>query len=198
MNYLAHAYLSFEDPDVLAGNMMSDYVKGKTQYDYSTAVHIGIRLHRAIDAFTDNHPATRNIAELFKPHYKRYGAAFADIVYDYFLANDAQQFETAAALEAFAQRTYAALSLPQQQYPTKFSNILPYMISQNWLYHYRYEDGIQKSFAGMVRRAAYLTESDTAFAIFKEHKTYLGEQYEVFFPNVKKFAIHTLQQLLEH
>lgn len=198
MNYLAHAYLSFEDPDVLAGNMMSDYVKGKTQYDYTPAVQIGIRLHRAIDAFTDHHPATHNIAELFKPHYKRYAAAFADIVYDYFLANDVQQFPTPAVLEAFAQRTYAALNLPQQQYPPKFSNVLPFMVSQNWLYHYRSEDGIQKSFAGMVRRAAYLTESDTAFAIFKENKIYLGEQYELFFPNVKKFAIHTLRQLSEH
>ena len=29
MNYLAHAYLSFGDPDILAGNMISDFVKGK-------------------------------------------------------------------------------------------------------------------------------------------------------------------------
>jgi acyl carrier protein phosphodiesterase len=29
MNYLAHAYLSFGEPDILAGNMISDFVKGK-------------------------------------------------------------------------------------------------------------------------------------------------------------------------
>jgi acyl carrier protein phosphodiesterase len=80
MNYLAHAYLSFEDTDVLAGNMMSDYVKGKTQYNYPPAVQRGIRLHRAIDAFTDQHEATRNIAALFKPHYRLYAGAFTDIV----------------------------------------------------------------------------------------------------------------------
>jgi len=198
MNYLAHAYLSFEDADVLAGNMMSDYVKGKTQYNYRPTVQIGIRLHRAIDEYTDQHPATRNIAALFKPHYRLYAGAFADIVYDYFLANDAGIFETAEVLESFAQRTYAALHSPTQEYPPKFASMLPYMVSQNWLYHYRYEDGIQKSLAGMVRRAAYISDSNTAFAIFKEYKNYIQEQYEAFFPNVKKFAIHTLQQLSEH
>jgi len=50
----------------------------------------------------------------------------------------------------------------------------------------------------MVRRAIYLNESDIAFNIFKENKPYIQEQYEAFFPNVKKFAIHTLQQLSEH
>ena len=29
MNYLAHAYLSFGDPGILTGNMISDFVKGK-------------------------------------------------------------------------------------------------------------------------------------------------------------------------
>ena len=69
------------------------------------------------------------------------------------------------------------------------------MMEQNWLYHYRSNEGIQKSMAGMVRRAAYLTESELAFNTFLQHKAYIREQYDIFFPNVKKFAVHTLQQL---
>jgi acyl carrier protein phosphodiesterase len=33
MNYLAHAYLSFNDPEILVGNMISDFVKGKKKFD---------------------------------------------------------------------------------------------------------------------------------------------------------------------
>ncbi len=51
MNYLAHAYLSFHDPEVLVGNMISDFVKGKKQYDYPDGIQKGIRLHRIIDLF---------------------------------------------------------------------------------------------------------------------------------------------------
>jgi acyl carrier protein phosphodiesterase len=29
MNYLAHAVLSFQQPDILTGNMISDFVKGR-------------------------------------------------------------------------------------------------------------------------------------------------------------------------
>ena len=38
MNYLAHAYLSFGDPDVLTGNMISDFVKGKKSTPVIVAV----------------------------------------------------------------------------------------------------------------------------------------------------------------
>jgi len=52
MNYLAHAYLSFNEPELLLGNMVSDYVKGKKQFDFPKRMQAGIRLHRAIDEFT--------------------------------------------------------------------------------------------------------------------------------------------------
>ena len=55
MNFLAHAYLSFNDPDVLMGNMMADAVRGKQADEYPDKIRNGILLHRRIDAFTDQH-----------------------------------------------------------------------------------------------------------------------------------------------
>lgn len=65
MNYLAHAYFSFDHPQILTGNMISDFVKGRKQYDYPESIQQGIRLHRAIDAFTDEHPVTRELKKSF-------------------------------------------------------------------------------------------------------------------------------------
>ena len=70
MNYLAHAYLSFGQPAILTGNMISDYVKGKKKFDYPPEILRGINLHRSIDQFTDNHPATREAKEVFRPAYR--------------------------------------------------------------------------------------------------------------------------------
>ncbi|MFX4431684.1 hypothetical protein ABTA78_19410, partial [Acinetobacter baumannii] len=67
MNYLAHAYYSFEDPDILLGNMISDYIKGSKQYTFPKEVQAGIRLHRQIDSFTDAHAATKEIKKIFAP-----------------------------------------------------------------------------------------------------------------------------------
>ena len=72
--------------------MISDFVKGKKQFDYEFLVQKGIQLHRSIDSFTDEHPATKEMKKVFKPAYGLYAGAFADIVYDYFLANDKNEF----------------------------------------------------------------------------------------------------------
>lgn len=195
MNYLAHAYLSFNQPDILAGNMINDYVKGKKKFDYPEGIQKGMTLHRAIDDFTDHHPATAQAKQFFKADYRLYAGAFVDVLYDHFLANDANEFRHEADLEFFCQATYVRLQNNFELLPQKFQQVLPYMQSQNWLYNYRYIEGIDKSFQGLVRRAAYLSESDTAFEIFNTHYDALQNCYNDFFPALKQFSIYQLNLL---
>ncbi len=193
MNLLAHAWLSFNQPDLLVGNMISDYVKGKSKADYPVEIQKGIMLHRAIDTFTDMHPCTIEAKQFFKPQYRLYAGAFIDVVYDHFLANDLLEFNSTLSLNEFAQSTYQVLQLQQIWLPSPFSKMLPYMISQNWLYHYRFKEGIQKGFGGLVRRAAYLQESEVAFAVFEKEYEHLQSCYTRFFPELKQFAKEWLQ-----
>jgi acyl carrier protein phosphodiesterase len=188
MNYLAHAYLSFNHPQVLVGNIISDYVKGKAQYQYPPLIQSGIQLHRQIDAFTDAHAATKQIKAFFAPHYRLYAGAFADVVYDYYLANNTNYFATPQALQAFAQNTYEALQQQQQYFPQKFAAMFPYMQSQNWLYNYQFTTGIQKSFGGLAKRAAYIPETDTAYQIFLAQQNHFLPIANAFIADVKQFA----------
>ncbi len=196
MNYLAHARLSFDQPHILVGNMISDFIKGKRQFEYPSIVQQGIRLHRAIDNFTDTHPATAQIKLFFRPQYRLYSGAFTDVVYDHFLANDPGEFFTGDDLKQFALSTYGILETNFAILPQQFQTILPYMKEYDWLYNYKNRWGIQKSFAGLVRRSSYLTESDIAFGLFNEHYEAMNQLYHDFYPDVKKFAAHHLQQLL--
>ncbi|MFC4263217.1 ACP phosphodiesterase [Ferruginibacter yonginensis] len=198
MNYLAHAFLSFEHPSILVGNMISDYVKGSAQYSYPIPILAGIKLHRAIDAFTDTHAATQQIKALYKPTYRLYAGAFADVVYDYFLANDVTQFNTEHDLFMFTQQTYTSLEKNTAHFPERFSKMFPYMQQQNWLYHYRFDDGMQKSFGGLARRAAYINETDTAFEIFLQNKATIQQCYDAFFNEIKTFAFHQMHLLLKN
>lgn len=188
MNYLAHAYLSFERPGILVGNMISDFVKGRAKYDYPADIQEGIAVHRAIDEFTDFHPVTQEAKTYFRPQYRLYSGAFVDIVYDHFLANDRLQFAADNDLLNFSVRTYAMLAKYQEHFPFPFSKMFPYMQTQNWLYHYREEQGIANSFEGMVRRAKYLDESKIAFQIFRENYDALRACYQAFFPELKAFV----------
>ena len=195
MNYLAHAYLSFNDPGILTGNMISDFVKGKSKFDYPGQVQKGITLHRLIDEFTDTHPATKIAKEFFRPAYRLYCGAFTDIVYDHFLACDTNEFENILALQEFSQYVYHTLEENFSSLPLRFQNLLPHMKEHDWLFNYQYALGIQKSFGGLVRRAAYLDESSTAFSVFMENYTALKVCYENFFPDLKRFALERFNDL---
>lgn len=194
VNLLAHAYLSFDQPPILVGNMISDYVKGRKKLLYPEQIQRGIALHRAIDAFTDQHDATRAAKEFFRPDYRLYAGACVDVVYDHFLANDTNEFETGAALDRFAKNSYNNLEPYISLMPEKFAAMFPYMQVQNWLYHYRFKYGIEKSFGGLIRRSAYLTDSAPAFAAFEKHYEALHRCYDDFFPEVKQLAIDWLGQ----
>jgi acyl carrier protein phosphodiesterase len=196
MNYLAHAYLSFNKPEILVGNMISDYIKGKKQFDYPSAVQKGIRLHRQIDNYTDTHGATKELKSFFRPQYRLYSGAFADVVYDHFLANDTNEFGNETVLKNFAAATYQMLEPYAGLFPAPFQKMFPYMKEYDWLYNYRYTWTIEKSFGGLVKRAAYLTESKIAFEIFTEHYAAMQICYDAFFPDLKKFTIHQLNESL--
>ena len=196
MNFLAHARLSFYEPPILVGNMISDFVKGKKQFDYPISIQKGIQLHRAIDNYTDTHDATQEAKAFFKPVYRLYAGAFIDVVYDHFLANDVTEFATKADLELFATDSYDSLQDNFAVLPQNFRQLLPYMISQDWFTNYRSTKGLQQSFNGLVRRSKYLTESDQAFEIFTAEYAVLQSCYQAFYPDVKNFAAHHLQELL--
>ena len=196
MNYLAHAYLSFDHDELLIGNMISDFVKGKKQFDFPQAIQKGIKLHRTIDTFTDEHDVTKEAKLFLKPAVGLYSGAFIDVVYDHFLANDKTQF-TDTALKQFAARTYTILQTYHDVLPSSFQVLLPYMIEQNWLYNYKTIWGTQQSFGGIVRRAKYLETSKEAFEAFEKNYIPLQKCYTDFFPSLKEFAAQQLQAIIQ-
>jgi acyl carrier protein phosphodiesterase len=194
LNYLAHAYLSFGDPDILTGNMISDFVKGKKKFDYPDRIQMGIALHRKIDEYTDTHPATRQAKEFLKDAAGLYAGPFVDIIYDHFLALDGYEFEE-GSLAVFAQHTYEQLEIYEKWLPEKIRQFFFYMRTQDWLYHYRSTAGIHRSFQGLCRRAKYIDDAEPVFEAFITHYEALKMAYDFFFPHVKTYAYHELLYL---
>ena len=175
--------------------MISDFVKGKKKFDYPSGIQKGIALHRAIDQFTDQHPATKEAKEFFRPHYRLYSGAFVDVVYDHFLATDKNEFSEGSLLD-FSQHVYVVLGNNSAWFPERFAVMFPFMKKYNWLYNYRTDWGTERSFGGLVRRSAYLEESDTAAQIFQQHYQRFLECYRQFWADMKPFAEKRLNELL--
>lgn len=193
MNFLGHASFSPPNPGVLTGNMISDFVKGRQQYSYPPDMQRGILLHRAIDTYIDAHPAAKAAREPFRAAYRLYAGPMVDVAFDYFVANDPLLFPTDESLLLFSTRTYAALQTQQAWMPERFAGMFVYMQAQNWLYNYRFDAGMRQSFGGLVRRAAYLQDAETAYLIFMAEKPFLQDCYQTFMADFGPwYAAHPL------
>lgn len=175
--------------------MISDFVKGSSRLGFSGNIANGILLHRNIDEFTDGHPVTKKAKQIFRPAYRLYSGPIMDILYDYYLANDASLFSI-ESLASFTRLTYKNLEEHSSSLPQGFIHMFSYMKAQDWLFHYRTKEGIRKSLQGLIRRASYLSESDTAFRLFIEHIDELKQCYDEFFPDVKQFAKQRMKELV--
>jgi acyl carrier protein phosphodiesterase len=195
MNFLAHAYLSFENEPILVGNMISDFVKGKKKFDFPLDIQKGIALHRMIDTYTDSHPSTKAAMRLFKPAAGAYAGPFVDVVYDHFLANDVSAFHAISDLDEFAQRSYAMLAHYSSLLPERFALLLPSMINYNWFLNYRSNNGVQNSFGSIFRRARYLEKNEQVFESFVDNYEALRNCYSEFFPALKDFALTRYNEL---
>lgn len=69
MNYLAHIFLSGSNRKVQLGNFVGDAVKGSSYKNYPPDIAKGIQLHRAIDDYTDHHPAVCEVVHRLQPEF---------------------------------------------------------------------------------------------------------------------------------
>ncbi|HVI48865.1 MAG TPA: ACP phosphodiesterase [Chitinophaga sp.] len=194
MNYLAHAYLSFRNPLLITGNLIADFVKGKKQLaQYDPGIQRGIRLHRAIDVFTDEHPVTAKAKLFFRASSGLYSGVFMDLVYDHFLATDSNRF-TEGSLYTFSHEIYQEIANRAPELPPAFLEMFQYMRQYNWLYNYRTLEGMERAFRGITGRARYLqTPAAVIFAAFTEHYNAFREHYQAFFPQLQAHVENLLQ-----
>ena len=186
MNFLAHSYLSFSE-EQLVGNMIADFVKNRDVARLPESIQKGIKLHRAIDTFTDTHPLIHEAKAPFRPLVRLYSGAFVDVAFDYFLANDTtENFQR--EWQEHSQRVYAVLRQYEEFLPEVFKKVLDKMQQDDWLYNYRNEWGIEYSFRNVVNPAQFLDKTTNVFPAFLANKDFLREKYEIFFPEINSFA----------
>lgn len=141
MNYLAHLHLAENNDAALVGNLLGDFIKGRLDPQLDPRIYQGIKLHRAVDRFTDAHPIHRRSRQRISSRRRRYAGIIVDMAYDHFLARHWSQFRH-DPLETFANRVYAALYRYYAVLTPRLRRVLPCMVRENWLTAYRELDGI--------------------------------------------------------
>jgi acyl carrier protein phosphodiesterase len=108
MNFLAHFHLAWPDDGLVAGGLEGDFLKGPLRGTLPTRIEAGVKLHRAIDAYTDNHPVIRELRCEFPAQLRRYAGILIDLSFDHYLSQHWARF-SAMPLQQFNSDIYRAL-----------------------------------------------------------------------------------------
>jgi acyl carrier protein phosphodiesterase len=187
LNFLAHVFLSGNDDEVMIGNFIADFVKGRKKDDYPPRIKSGIELHRAIDDFTDHHPLTSKSKDRLRHKYHKYSGVIVDIYYDHFLAKDFDKYSL-VPLEEFSAKTYVTISAYTYLLPEKIKGFLPFMIERNWLLNYREIEGIGRTLSGLSRRVNFENRMDEAITELISDYNDFHDDFNGFFPELITFA----------
>lgn len=193
MNYLAHAFLSGNNPKIIIGNMIADAVKGKSVNNYEKDIKKGIQLHRNIDFFTDTHPIVINSKEKLYYKYHKYSNVIIDIFYDHFLSINWQQYST-ENINNVAKNTYRILTLYYEILPARIKKILPFMVTNNWLGNYHDINIIGRALTNMSKKTKYESRMSEAIEDLKTNYSEFNRDFQTFFPQVIQFSNTFLNQ----
>jgi len=187
VNFLAHIYLSGNDRELMIGNFIADFVKGKKKDDYPKRIKEGIELHRAIDDFTDHHEITSQSKDRIRSRYPKYSGVIIDLYYDHFLAANFKEYHS-VSLQEFSQDTYRVLMDNNSILPEGVQYFLPFMMERNWLLNYATLDGIGRALTGLSKRVSFENKMNESVHDLKKYYDDFEDDFRRFFPQLIAFV----------
>jgi acyl carrier protein phosphodiesterase len=195
MNFLAHLYLSGNNPKVMVGNFIGDFVKGKIALQqFEPEIVIGIELHRAIDVFTDTHAVVTESKNRLREKYRHYAGVIVDVFYDHFLAANWNDYHSQPLLD-FSIATYKTIETFSAVLPHEVKQMLPYMKRGNWLLNYAQVEGIHRALSGMATRTTFVSKMEQASAELHTFYDDFEREFRQFFPMLQDHCREKLDRL---
>lgn len=187
MNYLAHLYLSGESDEIKLGNFIGDFVKGNKYLQYPDQVAYGIKLHRSIDYFTDQHEDVKECIALLKPGYGRYSGIVADIFFDHFLAANWTEYSV-YTLRQFSKYSHAVFLSNFLLLPFRVKQFLPFLIQHKRLESYAQRENLAHVLDIMSRRTSLPQNSELAMHILNQEYYQFDSLFKSFFADLIEYV----------
>ncbi len=184
MNFLAHLYLSGDNPLVQVGNFIGDHVKGRNYMRYSPDIQKGILMHRKIDSYTDSHPIVKQSSKRMAERYGRYSGIVIDVMYDHYLGRNWTMYSD-MPLSKYVTKVHKNLLSNYFKLPKEVKSFLPFMVKSRRLETYATVEGIHRSLTIMSNYSSLPAESDWAIEQMQRHDADLNAEFIEFFADLK-------------
>lgn len=186
MNFLAHTYLSGANDEIIVGNFMGDYIKGKNYVHLPENIKKGILIHRDIDFYTDTHPITRESRLRLSEKYHKYAGIIVDILYDHFLASTWEKY-CHISLPDYVNNTYLILKRNYEILPIGIKVWFPTFLENNWLVTYQTIDGIERVLNRMSENTSLPDHTNYAIEVLRAEYDEFAREFETFFVQIIAF-----------
>ena len=187
MNFLAHFHLAWPDDGLIAGGLEGDYCKGQLKGELDPGVERGVKLHRAIDAHTDNHPVIVKLREAFPTSLRRYAGILIDISFDHYLTRHWTHY-SAISLADFNLEVYRALRSRQEHLSEGSRAMLSYMLEYDILNNYHNWSAVT---ATATRVGSRFSRGNPLLEVERELepiRTNLEQAFLEFYPQLVSFS----------
>ena len=188
MNYLAHIHLAKLSNTSMVGNFLGDFVKG-SEFSYLDKEHQrGIKLHRSIDSFTDQHKNVRSLREHFPKELRRMSGVVIDIHFDHLLCEHWQRFET-ESLEHLLDRFYSKLANFDSPVEGRFEMVKQGLIEYRWLSDYQAISSCERAYFQIEKRLkGKVIFAKAASEFVQDNKALFSTQFLSFYPQLIQFV----------
>ncbi|TCV92346.1 acyl carrier protein phosphodiesterase [Luteibacter rhizovicinus] len=193
MNVLAHALLAGPDAGLRIGGLLGDFVHGTPDPSLPEGIRRGIRLHRAIDSFTDRHDEVRAAREHIPPPFRRYAGILLDMWFDHCLARDFARWSD-QPLEIFSTTFREDLHAATPILPASLLRFLGYMDRNDLPAAYVRADAIERALQGLSSRLTRANPVGESLPLLQANDDVLRGHFGRFFPELKAFSESWIEQ----
>lgn len=187
MNFLAHAYLSFGNDELLVGNFIADRIKGNQYLKYPEGIQKGILLHRQIDNFTDKNRIVLKMVQLISQNHGRYSSIINDVFMDHFLAVKWELYHK-TSLQVFVNGCLNVLDEHMDFIPPSVQDFIHFAKKTNRLVEYKTLEGIELTLKQLGNRLLNSPSLELAINDLRNHYTDLESYFQIYFPQVIDFC----------
>lgn len=171
----------------MIGNFLGDFYKGSNFEGLPKAVADGVRLHREIDWFTDNHPLVKESLLPLRNEIGRYAGVALDVYFDHLLALSWNSWSE-IQLSEYVQRIYSVLREGRSYLNERGNKTFYYMSLHDWLSTYREWEGMHRALVGLSRRTKFESNLEFASKSLKKNSMILENKFFSFYPILNNFC----------
>jgi acyl carrier protein phosphodiesterase len=194
MNFLVHLYLSGSDPELIVGNLLGDFVKGRLIGHFPSGIERGIILHRRIDSFTGRNWHFLRSKRRLDASFGHYRGVLVDLFYDHFLAVHWDEYSD-EQLYPFLSGVRQIVREYEEFLPERLRQIVPAIFAE-LLPSYLEVKGIDLALQRMSARIARPNLLGEGGLELRRHYDGLCEDFRVFLPELQEFVCEVEEKII--